>query len=495
MRRFHRHLFGAIACAGLVPLAGGTLSLLTAHAADMPLGLEPGEDMPGGDATMRGRPLDRDAFSYPSHGIGFEGESRFRIGNAIFRRLWVAAPSSTKASDGLGPIYNARGCQNCHLKDGRGRPPLANWPDETAVSLFLRLSIPPETEEQTRLLAERRVNTIPDPVYGEQLQNIAIQGLDGEGHMHITYEDVPVTLKDGHVVTLRKPSYSVVELKYGPLHPKIMLSPRIASPMIGLGLVEAIPEADIRALADPDDADGDGISGRTNEVWSLSQQRVMLGRFGWKAGEPTIIDQSATAAAGDIGLSNPLVPKPAGDCTASQAACLAAPDGNSEGSGGFELGQEMLDLVTFYSQNLAVPERRGAREHSVLKGKALFRDAGCAACHKPSFTTGAVDGQPHLSRQLIWPYSDFLLHDMGDGLADGRPEGLADGREWRTAPLWGLGLTEVVSGHTFLLHDGRARNVEEAILWHGGEAQAARDAYAALSRDEREALIAFVNSL
>lgn len=489
------HTFWTIAFAASVPLAAGTVSLIAAPAVDVSGGLEPGEEMPGGAATSRESVTDRDAFSHFSHGIGFEGEARFKVGNAIFRKLWVAAPSSTKASDGLGPLYNARGCQNCHLKDGRGRPPLANWPDETAVSMFLRLSIPPETDEQRRLLAERRVNSIPDPVYGEQLQNIAIQGHDGEGQMHIAYSDVPVELAGGTAVTLRKPSYSIVDLKYGPLHPKVMFSPRIAPPMIGLGLVEAIPEADIRANADPDDADGDGISGRVNEVWSLSQNKVMLGRFGWKAGEPTILDQSATAAAGDIGLSNPLVPKPAGDCTAAQTACLAAPNGNSDRAGGVELPTELLDLVTFYAQNLAVPARRGASDAAVLKGKALFHKAGCAACHAPSFTTGDAPGQPHLSRQLVWPYSDFLLHDMGDGLADGRPEGGADGREWRTAPLWGIGLLPTVNEHDNLLHDGRARGVLEAVMWHGGEAEAARERVRNMSADEREALVRFVLSL
>lgn len=486
--------FWTVAFAAVVPLAAGTLSLVAAPVAE-PGGLEAGEELPGGSATSREELFDRDAFSHFSNGIGFEGESKFKIGNAIFRRLWVAAPSSTRASDGLGPLYNARGCQNCHLKDGRGRPPTANFPDESAVSMFLRLSIPPETDEQMKLLAERRANVIPDPTYGEQLQNIAIKGLDGEGNMHITYSDVPVTLMDGTVVTLRKPTYSVTDLKYGPLHPKIMMSPRIAPPMIGLGLVEAIPEDAIRANADPDDANSDGISGRTNEVWSLSQNKVMLGRFGWKAGEPTIMDQSAAAAAGDIGLSNPLVPRPAGDCTLAQVACLAAPNGESEQQGGFELGKELLDLVVFYSENLAVPARRNPADATVIKGKALFNKSGCAGCHFPSFTTGEAPGQPHLSNQRIWPYSDFLLHDMGEGLADHRPEGLADGQEWRTAPLWGIGLTETVSSHTFFLHDGRARNVEEAILWHGGEAQSARDAYAALSADERAALLAFVNSL
>lgn len=486
--------FWTVVFAALVPLSAGTVSLVAAPLAE-PSGLEAGEDLPGGAATSREKLLDRDAFSQFSSGIGFEGESKFKIGNAIFRRLWVAAPSSTKASDGLGPLYNARGCQNCHLKDGRGRPPSANYPDEVAVSMFLRLSIPPETDEQKKLIAERRANVIPDPTYGEQLQNIAIKGLDGEGNMHITYSDVPVRLMDGTIVTLRKPTYSITDLKYGPLHPKIMMSPRIAPPMIGLGLVEAIPEEAIRANADPDDANGDGIAGRTNEVWSLSQNKVMLGRFGWKAGEPTIRDQSAAAAAGDIGLSNPIVPRPSGDCTLAQAACLAAPNGDSEQQGGFELGKELLDLVVFYSQNLAVPARRSPADANVIKGKALFNKSGCAGCHVPSFTTGEAPGQPHLSNQRIWPYSDFLLHDMGEGLADHRPEGLADGQQWRTAPLWGVGLTETVSGHTFFLHDGRARNVEEAILWHGGEAQRARDAYAALSADERAALVAFVNSL
>lgn len=484
--------------AALVPIVAGVLSLSsstgTAKTA-APASLEPGEELPGGEATVRDKELDRDIFSQFSHGIGFEGEGRFKVGNAIFRKLWVAAPSSTQASDGLGPLYNARGCQNCHLKDGRGRPPSANWPDETAVSMFLRLSIPPETADERRLIAEHKALNIPDPTYGGQLQNIAIHGHDGEGQMHIDYTDVPVTLSGGQTVTLRKPSYSIVDLKYGPLDPKVMLSPRVTPQMIGLGLVEAIPEADIRAGADPDDTDKDGISGRTNEVWSTAQKKVMLGRFGWKAGQPTILDQSAHAAAGDIGLSNPVVPQAAGDCTAAQKTCLDAPNGNTEAQGGFELSGELLDLVTFYAENLAVPVRREAGDVTVLAGKALFHQAGCAACHRPTFTTGMAPGQPHLSGQKIWPYSDFLLHEMGEGLADGRPEGGADGREWRTAPLWGVGLTETVSGHTFFLHDGRARNVEEAILWHGGEAQPAHDAYTALTPDERAALLKFVNSL
>lgn len=494
-----RSPFALALLAAAVPLCAG-LVLSGIGAADQeplaaPAPFEAGENLPGGNATSRGSVDNRDAFSHFSHGIGFEGEGRFKIGNAIFRRFWVAAPASTQSADGLGPLYNARGCQNCHLKDGRGRPPAANWPDEDAVSMFLRISIPPETEVQKELLRSHRANVVPDPVYGDQLQNIAIHGLDSEGHMHIDYEDVPVELACGETVMLRKPTYSITELAFGPLHPKAMLSPRIAPPMIGLGLLEAIPEQAIRANADPDDANHDGISGRTNEVWSMAHKRVALGRFGWKAGMPTIHDQSASAAAGDIGLSNSLVPKPAGDCTPAETKCMNAPNGNSELSGGYEIGDDLMALVTFYSQNLAVPARRKPKDPEVLLGKALFKSSGCAACHMPSFTTGTVEGQPQLSNQRIWPYSDLLLHDMGAGLADNRPEGEANGQEWRTAPLWGIGLTAVVSGHTFLLHDGRARNVEEAILWHGGEAQSARDSYASLTKSERQALLAFVNSL
>lgn len=456
---------------------------------------EPGEEFPGGTATTRRSRDHVNAFSHFSHGIGFAGESRFKLGNAIFRKEWVSSPASTKASDGLGPLYNARGCQNCHLKDGRGHPPAANWPDDDAISMFLRLSVPPSTQEHHRLLAERRVNVIPEPTYGSQLQDIAIKGHAGEGRMKITYQDVEVTLGDGAKVTLRKPDYEITDLGYGPMSADVMMSPRIAPPMIGLGLLEAIPESAIRANADPDDRNGDGISGRVQEVWSIEDQQVRIGRFGWKAGSPTVAQQTAEAFAGDMSLSTSMIPQPSGDCTEAQSVCRNAPNGNSPGPDDPEVSDQLFDLVVFYSQNLAVPARPDASKPQVLAGKAKFHELGCAACHIPSFTTGEVSGQPHLSRQRIWPYTDLLLHDMGEGLADNRPEGLASGREWRTPPLWGIGATAAVSGHTFFLHDGRARNLEEAILWHGGEAQASRDAYAALAKADREALLAFLNSL
>lgn len=453
---------------------------------------EPGEANPGGTATTH-KSRNRNAFSQPSANIPFDRLANFTLGNAIFRKLWVSAPASTASSDGLGPLYNARSCQRCHLKDGRGHPPAGNRPDDDAVSMFLRLSIPPQTPDQTADLAAGRIAVVPEPTYGTQLQDVAIAGLDAEGFMHIEYSERMVTLADGTTVALRQPRYSVTGLNYGPLHPDTMLSPRVAPPMIGLGLLEAIPEADIRALADPDDADGEGISGRVNEVWDFAADSLRLGRFGWKAGNPSLLQQSASAFRGDIGIATPILPEPWGECSPAQAACRQAPHG--DGGDGVEISAKLLDLVVFYARNLAVPARPEAGDPDVLAGKRLFYEAGCAGCHHPSFVTGDRADLPEQSNQRIWPYTDMLLHDMGEGLADNRPEGRANGREWRTAPLWGIGLTETVNGHTYMLHDGRARSVLEAILWHGGEAEAARRRVQAMPAVERARLLRFVNSL
>ncbi|RYE88255.1 MAG: c-type cytochrome [Hyphomicrobiales bacterium] len=450
------------------------------------------EQLPGGAATTKKR-VNQDAFSFSQANLSFEQEEQFKLGNALFRKLWVASPSSTQASDGLGPFFNARGCQNCHLKDGRGRPPTG---DETnSVSMFLRLSVPARDADEQALIDTRGVLLFPEPTYGEQLQVFAVTGLRAEGRMVIDYANEEVTLGDGTVVTLRRPTYSVADLAYGPMHADVMISPRVAPPMIGLGLLESIPEADILARADPEDADSDGMSGKANVVRDPVSEQVMLGRFGWKAGAATIRAQSASAFAGDIGISTPLVNGPHGDCTDAQADCLAAPTGEQARLGVSEAPDPVLDLVTFYSQNLGVPQRRKVDDPQVLAGKQAFYAAGCTGCHTPKFVTSRDAPDKQHQFQLIWPYSDLLLHDMGEGLADHRPEGAADGREWRTPPLWGIGLTSTVSGHTFFLHDGRARNFAEAILWHGGEAQKSRDAFAKLPKSERDALLAFLESL
>ncbi len=456
------------------------------------------EANPGGAATTRARD-DADAFSQSSANMPFERELNFKVGNGLFRKLWVSSPSSTLASDGLGPLYNSRSCQRCHLKDGRGHPP--EGPDHDSSSMFLRVSVPAadaeamsEIEEFLLSIGDATVRTRPDPVYGGQLQDFAVAGMPSEYRLHVSYEEIPVQLSDGETASLRKPTWEAAELGYGPLAEGAMLSPRVAPQMIGLGLLEAIPVEDILAAADPEDADGDGISGRPQYVWSHEFDRPMLGRFGLKAGAATIREQSAAAFAGDIGISNPIFSDPWGDCTEAEAACRAGPHGDGDARG-TEIDAEGLDLVTFYARNLAVPARRDLDDPQVLAGKKAFYETGCAACHTPKFVTHRLNDRPEQSFQLIWPYTDLLLHDMGEGLADDRPEGRADGREWRTAPLWGIGLTGQVNGHTQLLHDGRARSILEAILWHGGEAQAARDRVVDMPAEDRAALVRFVGSL
>ncbi|SLN75883.1 di-heme oxidoreductase family protein [Oceanibacterium hippocampi] len=451
---------------------------------------EPFEARPGGAATVFTE-INRDIFSQSSANMSFERELDFKVGNGIFRKVWVSSPSSTVSSDGLGPFYNARACQLCHVKDGRGRTPAA---DEDGVSLFLRLSVPPATEAERAALASHQRNVIPEPTYGGQLQNYSVQGLKAEGRMTLRYEERPVTLADGTVVSLRKPVYGVADLAYGPMHPDTMISPRIAPPMIGAGLLEAIPEADLLAASDPDDRDGDGISGRPNLVWSDEHGEVRIGRFGWKAGTPTVAQQSSDAFRGDMGLSTPLYRDPAGDCSARQADCRSAPHGEDPVEGS-EVTASMMDALVFYSRNLGVPARRDVDDPAVLAGKQLFYEAGCIACHRPKFVTRRDSIGPEQSFQLIWPYSDLLLHDMGEGLADNRPEGVASGREWKTPPLWGLGLTRTVNDREELLHDGRARGPLEAILWHGGEAEASKDRVVAMTREERDALLAFLATL
>lgn len=450
---------------------------------------EPGENYPGG-ATTAVKSINRNSFSHASANMPFERELNFKVGNGIFRKVWVSAPSSTKSSDGLGPLFNARSCQRCHLKDGRGRPP---QPDEAAVSMFLRLSIPPQTLDELASLRAHKQLVIPDPTYGTQLQNYSIQGHLAEGQMDIQYEEKTVAFEDGSTISLRMPIYSLKQLNYGEPHPNLQLSPRVAPPMIGVGLLEAIDEADILNNADPNDENRDGISGKANMVWDEKLRATSLGRFGWKAGQPTIEQQVAGAFLGDLGLSSPLIPSHSGDCTANQKNCIEAIHGVIGDS--FEVTQEMFDLVVFYSKNLAVPSRRDVSDSTVLQGKRLFYESNCISCHIPKYVTKNDPVNIEQSKQLIWPYTDLLLHDMGEGLADNRPEGEASGREWRTPPLWGIGLTEIVNGHTYFLHDGRARNLMEAVLWHGGEAEASKQRVLKMSKTEREALIRFLESL
>ncbi|PMQ12891.1 hypothetical protein PseAD21_06300 [Pseudomonas sp. AD21] len=446
---------------------------------------EPGEARSGGAATVR--KTDQNAFSLPSANLPPSRRVDFSVGNSFFRSPWVIAPSTTTARDGLGPLFNTNACQGCHIKDGRGHPPPPDAPN--AVSMLVRLSIP-DTPELAKLIEQ--VGVVPEPVYGGQFQDMAVPGVTPEGKVRVEYTPVPIRFKDGTEVELRKPVLQFSQLGYGPMHPDTRFSARVAPPMIGLGLLEAIPEEAILANAAAQAQNNKGINGRPNQVWDDAQQKTVMGRFGWKAGQPNLNQQNVHAFSGDMGLTTSL--RPFDDCTDAQTACKQAPNGNGP-DGEPEVSDNILRLVLFYTRNLAVPARRGVNDADVIAGKNLFFQAGCDSCHTPKYTTVANAAEPELANQVIRPYSDLLLHDMGDGLADNRTEFQASGRDWRPPPLWGIGLTQAVSGHTQFLHDGRARNLLEAVLWHGGEAQKAQQQVLSFNAEQRAALLAFLNSL
>lgn len=428
----------------------------------------------GGDTTAF--TTTRNAFGLSARNLTNQQRRTFAVGNSFFRQNWVTAPASTESRDGLGPTFNALSCSSCHLLDGRGKPP--DGPDDGERGLLLRLSIPG---------VDAHGGPLPEPVYGGQLQDRALVGVPIEGGFVIVYQEVLGSFDDGEIYSLRRPTYHFRGLNFGPMHPETMISPRVAPAIVGMGLLEAIPESEILSRADPDDADGDGVSGRVNMVWDARKGAIVLGRFGWKANVPTIEQQTAGAFLGDLGVTSELFPRE--NCTAPQTECANAPNGGSP-----EIGAERLEDVVFYTQTLAVPAMRDIADPQVRRGGQLFVQSGCAVCHTPQHTTGSHEIEA-LSNQTIYPYTDLLLHDMGPELADGRPDFLADGSEWRTPPLWGIGLVETVNGHTMLLHDGRARNLTEAILWHGGEGSRSRDAFKALTKEERDALIRFLESL
>ena len=435
---------------------------------------EASEALSGGAATVSA--TTRQAFGQPLPHLTPDQETQFFVGNSFFNRNWVSAPSSTTARDGLGPLFNARSCSACHLHDGRGRPP---EPGEDMLSMLIRLSIPGRDVQQ---------GVVPEPTYGDQLNVLAVHGVPPEGRAVIAYKEIAGTYGDGESYRLRKPTYTFTDLKYGPMHPDTLLSPRVAPAIVGLGLLEAVPVEALLALADPDDADGDGISGRPNRVWDKARQQTVFGRFGWKSNQPSVAQQAAGAFLGDIGITSSLFPDE--NCPPKALACRQALNGGSP-----ELSADLLGHVIFYNRTLAVPARRDPHNPEVARGRQLFDAAGCSACHTPTLHTDAVPGLPDLSRQVIHPYTDLLLHDMGAALADGRPDFEATGSEWRTPPLWGIGLVQTVNRHTYFLHDGRARNLAEAILWHGGEAEDSKAYFRRLPRADREAILQFLRSL
>lgn len=458
--------------------------------------IDPSEALPGGEGTVSIRPFA--SFMLPAANLVQEKRPDFHAGKALARQPWIKAPTVTRSRDGLGPVYNARTCLSCHVNGGRGVLPADS--KTPLFAAFVRLSVPGKDKIQ---------GVIPEPVYGDQLQAQSVSlshqlrhsvtqkdpdkdpEAPPEARAYIDWQTKAFQYPDGQTRQLRYPKIRIERLGYGELDPQTMMSLRAAPAIHGMGLLELIPQADIDRLADPDDSDGDGISGRVNQVWDFANQRVVPGRFGWKANRADIRITTAAAFNGDVGITTPLFPDQ--PCTPRQTRCLRTPTGND--AGGVELPDYMLQLVVDFTRNLGVPERRGSVAETAV-GREMFYRTGCQSCHQPSYTTASRAGQwQHLGGQKIWPYSDLLLHDMGEELADNRPDYEATGREWRTAPLWGVGISEQVNGSHFLLHDGRARTVEEAILWHGGEAESVRRRFIELPAKDREALLKFVESL
>lgn len=410
------------------------------------------------------------AFSNAFPGLSGTAAFNHEIGDAAFEATFVSAPAPVHP--GLGPLFNSVSCASCHIADGRGRPQESNG---QMISMLIRVSIPGTDEHGGPLAA---------PGFGGQLQQRSIVGTQPEADVNIQYSIKKLTFPDGEPYELRVPTYTMVN-SYIPFPAGIMWSPRVAPPVFGLGLLEAIPDWAIMANADENDTNGDGISGRANQVWDVLKQKKSIGKFGWKANAPTLLQQVAGAYNQDMGITNFIFPE---ESTHGQSQ-------DNKLNDGVQVSDSLLYAAAFYMQTLAVPARRNVDDPIVKQGKMLFKQANCNSCHTPMFKTDVNVAFKAISNQTIFPYTDLLLHDMGPDLADNRPDYLANGQEWKTPPLWGIGLTQIVNGHSNFLHDGRARTLTEAIMWHDGEAMASKNKFAALSRSERQALLKFLGSL
>ncbi|WP_448208345.1 di-heme oxidoreductase family protein [Azospirillum sp. sgz302134] len=445
----------------------------------------------------------RAAFDQPLPPVDEDQRVQFTIGRMLFNHVWTPGGPSAEAGTGvgraqaggralvqngfggeggfhgLGPTYNRLSCAACHVKNGRGEPP--QGPEDPLRAMLVRLSVPGTDDHG---------GPKPHPAYGDQLNDNAIPGVPAEGRAFFAWRDRSEHLEDGTPVTLRAPELRFANLAFGPLGDDVMTSPRVGPPVFGLGLLEAVPEADILALAAAQAAEG-VVAGQPNRVWDRRAGAPALGRFGLKANQPTVRQQIAGAFVGDLGITTSLYPAP--NCPEAQAACAAAVVAQ-EGPQP-ELSDALFETIHLYTLALQPPERRNADDPAVRRGEALFTDAGCARCHVPALATAEHPILPGLGGRTIHPYTDLLLHDLGEGLADGRPDYQATGRQWRTAPLWGLGLVPLIADAPSYLHDGRARTPLEAVLWHGGEAASSAAAVRALSTTDREALLAFLASL
>ena len=424
----------------------------------------------GGETTI----YSENSFAYgtPAPNLTDAEDDLHAIGDQAFDIKFVS--SATSPYRGLGPIYNSNSCISCHPGEGR-----ASFPTDLTISrgFFMRVSLPG---------ADAHGGPVPVPGFGTQVQNRSLTGFQPEGRFHVSFTDSIVTFRDGTKVTLKVPHYNLTGVSATP-PANILISPRTSMPIYGLGLLENIPEADILAKEDINDSNGDGISGKANRVWDEANQRMGLGRFGWKANTATLLDEAAGSFSGDLGVTNPYH----GYMVEIGKGQAHSYDNENDEP---EMSKDLVDATTFYLQTLAVPAMRNANKKSVRYGAYIFEGIGCAACHTPKQRTLNAPTRA-LANQTFYPYTDMLLHDMGAALADRRPDFLANGYEWRTRPLWGIGLQNLVSGHTNFLHDGRAKNITEAILWHGGESERSKKIFLKLTKKEREDLLEFLNSI
>lgn len=422
--------------------------------------LSGGKDMTSYDFTSR-------AYLQFASGLPLDKISDFTVGQSVFEVPWENSSSGQIDRRGLGPLFNANSCLACHIGNGIGKVP--SGPTETMFTALVRLS--------------------NDPNYGGQFQPFSIGGVPAEGKASVSYSQVNGVFKDGTSYTLRKPKVEFSNLNYGPLvSDGEIYSLRNTSKVIGMGLLEAIPDETILSLQDEYDYNLDGISGRVNLVPDIATGTNKIGRFGWKANEPNLKQQGSRAFLEDIGVTSPLFPFK--NCTPGQTACDSSPHGTLP-----ELNPTKIDMMVKYMRLIAVPARRSPSSSEIIAGKRIFFQAGCNSCHISKLVTGNISGAPEISEQTIRPYTDLLLHDMGEGLKDGRPDHLASGREWRTPPLWGIGLVSKVNDTLQLLHDGRAESFMEAVLWHGGEAERSKQYVLGLSSSQRDQLVKFLESL
>ena len=459
----------------------GSILMLLAAAVFAVLALVPA--IPSMSQVIRSapKPIPPEAvYMQPVPGLTHSQLQKFKSGEKQFKAPWVVFPL-LGGEWGLGPTFLANACVGCHVQAGRGRT--FDQPGAIAFHQLLRLSLPGEGADG---------GPLPHPNYGDQLQVFGVNvGLKenlkpGEAELYVDWLPEPVTLPDGTLVELRKPAVRIEKPNFGPIDANVLTSLRNTQVVFGMGYLEAVTEADILALAEVQRTQG--LNGRPNYVRDDIGQRTALGRFGWKANQPSVRQQIAAAFHGDMGVTSSLYIEE--NCPPVQTACRAMPPGNRP-----ELLDYSWDELNFWSVALDAPPARDQDNPQIIRGRETFEKARCAQCHVPEMRTGDYPLLPAISKKTFRAYTDLLLHDMGDGLADGRPDFKAGPRDWRTAPLWGIGLSAQVNGSTNLLHDGRARNVLEAILWHGGEAKASRDLFAGLSKQERDDLIAFVNSL